>query len=287
MTEPTTITELKFNVFHLGIVEIFRAIQGHGCRFGAFTLGMCAIDAMAFLAFANNENFEKDTEEPGRQGFVTWVKENMPNYNCTVGKYPKSEVLHRLRCGLVHAMGYPAEREKKKGTPKKKKGTPIDIKAWRYTHDEPDAHWSTFNNQEGYVLNLDSFLAELTIGGYVFFKRLEEKEQQDPSHVQYILRENAPKISYVCIGKDRKYKNISRFAEIPINISDPPSEQEVALQEVLEYLDADDFDPNDTEKLTDKIRKMYPPKPENRERKTRTEQNTGPFSDQSSLYTGR
>lgn len=81
-------------LFSTAIADIYRAIRG-GCLMGAFTLSMCAIDAMAYLRDA------LPSSNPG-PNFKTWVADWMVPLN----KDCRPAVTWALRCGLVHTYGY-------------------------------------------------------------------------------------------------------------------------------------------------------------------------------------
>jgi hypothetical protein len=212
---------------------------------------MCVIDALAFLAYAHTPLCHPDRQdEPGRKGFVAWVDEHMPNYgaNQKIGLYKKSAILYRLRCGLVHALGYPADKR----TP-----DTIPIEGWKYTHNHPEHHWATTEEQNVYCLNLESHLAEVTIGAYRFFQQLEDAERADPEKVAHILQENAPHISYVRVGGT--YKQLNHFADIPFRTDGFSSEQARAPRAIMQYLDSDDVRPDHVEKLAKMIAALYGP----------------------------
>jgi hypothetical protein len=126
---PASITELKFQFFHTGIADIYRAIQGQektGCRFSAFILSMCSIDAMAFLEYGESAKGEE---------FQKWVDAYMPNYkDQMISGEKKSCILWTLRCGLAHAHGFSKSRNGKfyKGS---------------YKDGDPDSHWNDDPNK--------------------------------------------------------------------------------------------------------------------------------------------
>lgn len=237
---PTSITELKFQFFHTGIADIYRAIQGPektGCRFSAFTLSMCSIDAMTFLKYG---------ESAGGDEFKDWVEEYMPNYEkdqkIKEHLIEKSRILWALRSEMVHAHGFSKARDGKfyKGN---------------YKDNDPDSHWKIEETGNDVLcpLNLESHLAEVTLGAYQFFKRLEKPENSKT--VQNILRKKgtASKISYVQVGGEMRdithfiHENLLRGLRLP-------------AEEVMKYLDylerenLTDVQSNHVNTLTDKIR---------------------------------
>ena len=162
---------LKQCFFDTAIADIYRAMRG-GSLIGAFTLSMCSIDAMAYLADTLpgegiRKNFEKWTQD--------WITTPL-NSKCS------PETLYAVRCGLVHTYGY-AERMKA-----------IGIQGFSLTHNHPDQHWS-HPKPDTVVLNLDSLVAEVTVAAYDFFGQLQRNET-DAHRIQSII-ERAGRLIYV------------------------------------------------------------------------------------------
>jgi hypothetical protein len=139
----------------------------------------------------------------------------------------------------VHALGY-SDRAAKTSKEEDR------ITKYGYTHDEPHRHWKP--NVEGgvtqsysYTLNLDSFVAEVTVGAYEFFTQLETQEATDPTHVKAYLM-NAEKIVYVSGAPPKHFADINGLY--------PPT------RETLAYLDTGH---PDVVTLRSKIREIYPP----------------------------
>ncbi len=146
-------------LFDTIIGDIYRAIRGRSLL-GAFTLSMCAIDAMAHLGNA---------DEQGRIKFEHWAE----TWMCPLNNHIEPEVLYAIRCGLVHTHGV-SERMKKI---REKSGM-------NFTHNNPDQHWKRVNNCH-YTLNLESHVAEVTIAAVHFFRHLAE--EADDGYINGIL----------------------------------------------------------------------------------------------------
>jgi len=150
----TDLKEVKLRFFDMAIGDILRAIRGQSLM-GAFTLSMCAIDAMAYLRHAvpgnrNRENFER------------WVADWMVPLN---GRCLPS-ILYALRCGLVHTYGYANAMQK------------CSLVGFRYVHNKPSQHWAE-PSPGYYVLNLDSHVAEVCIAASRFFDDVILQAQKD------------------------------------------------------------------------------------------------------------
>lgn len=143
----TDVSGVKYRFFDMAIADISRAIRGRSLM-GAFTLSMCAIDAMAYI--------RKPLPKKGpRENFKKWVNDWMVplNGNC------RPDVLYALRCGLVHTYGY-AEAMRKCG-----------LHAFNYVHNHPQDHWDQ-PVAGSYVLNLETHVAEVTVAAFKFFDDL-------------------------------------------------------------------------------------------------------------------
>jgi hypothetical protein len=143
----TDLSDVKYRFFDMAVADIIRAIRGKSLM-GAFTLSMCAIDAMAYLRNAlpskrSAENFRK------------WVEDWMVplNGNC------RPDVLYALRCGLVHTYGY-AEAMQRCG-----------LLGYEYVQNQPQDHWGQ-PAANRYVLNLETHVAEVTVAAFKFFDDL-------------------------------------------------------------------------------------------------------------------
>lgn len=145
MTVDLQLAERLF--FHMAIADFFRAIRGRS-HMGAFTLSLCAIDAMAYLRDAL-------PDEGSGENFREWVRSwILPlNADCV------PDVLWALRCGLVHTYGFSDAMRK------------CGIQAVRYAHNEPKLHWKQ-QAPNFYVLSLDCHVAEVTIAAFRFFDDL-------------------------------------------------------------------------------------------------------------------
>jgi len=146
--------EVKLRFFGMAIGDILRAIRG-GSLMGAFTLSVCAIDAMAYVrgALPSSRN---------RANFENWVVDWMVPLNSRC----RPDVLYALRCGLVHTYGY-ARAMKKCG-----------LVGFEYVHDRPAEHWD--EPIRGYWrLNLDSHAAEVCIAAFRFFDGVTRQAQKD------------------------------------------------------------------------------------------------------------
>ena len=155
----TDLKEVKLRFFGMAIADILRSMRGRSLM-GAFTLTMCAIDALAYLRGAlpskrNRENFEN------------WVTDWMVPLNSRC----RPDVLYALRCGLVHTYGY-AEAMQRCG-----------LVGFEYVHDRPAEHWD--QPMRGYWrLNLDSLVAELCVAAFRFFDGVSRQAEQDPAFAE-------------------------------------------------------------------------------------------------------
>ncbi len=147
-----TLQQVKHSFLELAIGGIYQAIKG-GSYMGGFILGACAIDTMGFLQFGNSNSMGMGSR------YRMWCKKWLQPVNPQVN--PK--VLYELRSGLVHSYGYSHPPKHK---PQAK------ITNYTYTRYQPERHWES--DEEGhYTLNLETFVAEVTVAGYNFFKDLE------------------------------------------------------------------------------------------------------------------
>ena len=153
---------VKFCFFGVVIRDIYRAIRG-GALIGAFAQSMCTIDALAHLY--NTVSGKRNTGK----NFTRWVEDWLVPLNNRC----KPDVTYAIRCGLVHTSGY-SDALKKCG-----------IDKIVYTHDKPDQHW-TQPELDTYVLNLDSHVAELTVGAYNFLDRLNGLYDTDKELVERV-----------------------------------------------------------------------------------------------------
>lgn len=143
----TDVSGVKYRFFDMAIADIIRAIRGRSLM-GAFTLSMCAIDAMGYLRNA------LPSDKPG-PNFRRWVEDWMVPLNSDC----RPDVLYALRCGLVHTYGY-ANAMRKCG-----------MRGFSYAHDRPADHWAE-TPPHYYTLNLDSHVAEVTVAAFKFFDDL-------------------------------------------------------------------------------------------------------------------
>lgn len=147
----------------MSIADFFRAIRG-GSFIGAFTQSMCSIDAMAYL-------YNALPSEKNRKNYEKWVKDFIVplNQDC------EPQILYAIRCGLVHTYGY-SERMKQ-----------VKMKAVQFTHNDPKSHWNQKKPKE-YILNLESHLAEVTIGAIKFFHELKSICMSNPIRAKEIVK---------------------------------------------------------------------------------------------------
>src|SRR5659263_314686 len=156
--------------FQMAIADICRAIKGKSLM-GAFTLSMCAIDAMGYLYHAD----PKDKVEENFTGWTRkWITDNINN-KCN------PNVLYALRCGHVHTYGF-ADKMKKVG-----------VKKHSYVHDQPERHWQ-MESTGCYTLNLDSLVAEVAVGGFKFF----DKSKIDTNRLKMLMKiyQDKPPLSF-------------------------------------------------------------------------------------------
>lgn len=155
----TDVSAVKYRFFDMAIADIIRAIRGESLM-GAFTLSMCAIDAMAYLRDAL-------PSQGSGENFTHWAEEWMVPLNGSC----RPDVLWALRCGLVHTYGYSRAMEK------------CGIKGYWYVHDKRTEHW-TRPQPNTYVLNLDSHVAELAVAAFGFFDCLAKMTADDAAFAQ-------------------------------------------------------------------------------------------------------
>jgi hypothetical protein len=143
----TDVSGVKYRFFDMAIADIIRAIRGRSL-IGAFTLSMCAIDAMACIRY-------RPTKRGYGENFKKWVEDWVVplNGNC------RPDVLYALRCGLVHTYGY-AQAMRKCG-----------VHGFDYVDGQPQHHWDQ-RVANRYVLNLESHVAEVTVAAFKFFDDL-------------------------------------------------------------------------------------------------------------------
>lgn len=162
---------LKYCFFGTSIRDIYRAIRG-ASLLGAFTLSVCSVEAMAYLyeplpGKGTKENFKKWVED--------WITRNI-NKKCL------PDVIYGFRCGLVHTYGYSDALEK------------CGVEKIIYTHNKPDSHWEK-PEPTCYTVNLESLVAEITVGAYHFFDRLRVICQTNKMEDELIRR--AHNLTYV------------------------------------------------------------------------------------------
>lgn len=149
--------------FHMAVTDFFRAIRG-GCYMGAFTLSVCAIDAMAYL---RNALPKKGTGANFRHWVDRWI---VPlNSECV------PDVLWAVRCGLVHNYGYSDAMNA------------CGVLGVRYAHNDPNHHWE----QEAlniYTLSLDCHIGEVTIAAFRFFDKLASVCANDATLEKEVMR---------------------------------------------------------------------------------------------------
>jgi len=143
----TDFSLIERSFFSTAIADTCRAIRG-GSYMGAFTLSMCAIDAMAYLRNAL-------PSKGSRANFMTSVQDWIVPLN----KACRPDVIWALRCGLVHTYGY-ANAMRNCG-----------MRGYWYTNDRPADHWGE-TAPDYYTLNLDSHVAETTVAAFNFFESM-------------------------------------------------------------------------------------------------------------------
>ena len=160
---PTDIAAVKNSFFNMAIADIIRAIRGRSLM-GAFTLSMCAIDAMAYLRCPLPKRRSADN-------FRRWVRDWMVPLNSRC----LPDVLYALRCGLVHTYGYATAMQK------------CGVHGFDYVHDQPQRHWDQPITGY-YALNLESHVSEVTLGAFRFFDDLALLCSQDSTLDQEVER---------------------------------------------------------------------------------------------------
>jgi hypothetical protein len=181
---------IKRSFFNTSIADIYRAIDGN-CLTGAYTLLFCSMDALAIIEADEDKPGEDETCQACKQTlnqtprvcddcnqiipssqagkiFRNWCKKWIVK---SVGQNDCDEqFLYELRCGLVHAHGLGSSLRHRVG--------------FHLSHDMPQDHWHPLpisNDAEakglkpGFVLNLESFLAEYAVAAWNFFADIETK----------------------------------------------------------------------------------------------------------------
>lgn len=141
--------------FHMAIADFFRAIRGK-CYMGAFTLSVCAIDAMAYLAKALPD-----------EGIGASFKHSVERWLVPLNNKCVPDVLWAVRCGFVHTYGFSEAMAN------------CGIQAVRYAHNAPKLHWEQ-HAPDFYILSLDRHIAEVTVAAFRFFDDLASICQNDP-----------------------------------------------------------------------------------------------------------
>lgn len=178
---------IRRSFFNTSIADIYRAIDG-GSLVGAYTLLFCSLDALANMDSSESSNKEDCCDTCGqkksdvalvctectkprpasdagkifRNWCDKWIKKEAGQKNC------RAQFLYELRCALVHAHGMGKNMKRTYG--------------YQLQHDMPSNHWKQMpvpkrlaehDLQPGYVLNLESFLAEYVCAAWKFFEAME------------------------------------------------------------------------------------------------------------------
>lgn len=158
-TVSTHLSIVKHCFFDMAVADIVRAIRGRSLM-GAFTLSMCAIDAMAYL---RNALPNRGT----RLNFIKWAED----WIVPVNEDCRADVLYALRCGLVHTSGYAGAMQA------------CGLQGFRYVNNKPSEHW-TQPQPNTYVVNLDTHVAEVIVAAFAFFDELSSMCAVDPGVAQ-------------------------------------------------------------------------------------------------------
>lgn len=183
--KPLPVDMVRRSFFNTSVADIYRAVDGQS-MLGAFTQLLCSLDAMSQLCESDKDTQATSTVESctschrpkasietcrecgqalpdtalGRT-FRRWIRDWLRKHS---DYKPDEQFLYELRCGLVHAHG----------------GGP----AFSLTHGHPEQHWNGLvrlaHQQKGYILNLDSILAEYTLAVSSCFDDLEPHWSEDP-----------------------------------------------------------------------------------------------------------
>ena len=213
--------------FDMAIADILRAIRGRSLM-GAFTLSMCAIDIMAYLR-------DVLPGEGTKQNFVKWVDDYMVPLNAAC----RSDVLYALRCGLVHTYGFADAMEK------------CGLDAFAFVHSQPRHHW-TQPTPNGYVVNLEDHVAEVTVAAFRFFDDLSSSAAKDPVLAQAVDGRMNRLVSFLYLYESPVVD--SRRPTIPVLVT-PPAK---AFKEMDPALVTLDERVPDVVRLADDIRTIYP-----------------------------
>jgi hypothetical protein len=178
---------IRRSFFNTSIADIYRAIDG-GSLVGAYTLLLCSLDALANIASSEADEGadacgtcgQKRTDKVSicsecdkpraasdagkvfRTWCEKWLKEEAGQKNC------RPQFLYELRCALVHAHGAGKNMTR--------------VFGYQLQHDMPSNHWkpmhipkklAELDLQPGYILNLESLLAEYVFAAWKFFQAME------------------------------------------------------------------------------------------------------------------
>jgi len=193
---------VRRSFFNTSIADIYRAIDG-GSVVGAYTLLFCSLDALANVASAEADDSGTNhcqacgqrtdipmqscgecsqPRPPSDAGKIfrgwceRWIKKEQNQKNC------RSQFLYELRCALVHAHGMGKNMK--------------SVYGYQLQHDLPTNHWkqipvpaklAEYNLRPGYVLNLESLLAEYVLGAWKFFVSLESTWDHDRQAIKQRL----------------------------------------------------------------------------------------------------
>jgi hypothetical protein len=163
--------EIRYGFFGHAIADIYKAIKGQS-YIGAFTLSMCTISALAEIEWSNNNQdlvdndgnftisrnklisgYNKMDKTIFQDWLKRWIVDTGINSQLDVG------MLYVLRNILVHSYG----------------ATDLlntsDSTNYLFMRDEPHLHCD--NTNRIYKLNLESLVAEITLGADQFFTEMK------------------------------------------------------------------------------------------------------------------
>jgi len=164
--KPLKPTYLRYSFFNTSVADVYRAMNG-GCLLGSFVLLFCSMDAMSqiYASQSLDDESEKKICDTCQQpiplikignSFRKWIRTFLKKES----PYVEPQFLYELRCGLVHAHGSQI-------------GSRLN---YSLTHRQPELHWNGLvnpQNEKGYILNLESMLAEYVLATANCFDVLE------------------------------------------------------------------------------------------------------------------
>lgn len=188
------VDDYKRKFFDSSVADILRAIHG-GSLIGGFTLTFCSIGALSEIY--RNGDFAESRRKASHPGCLLSLlkKSNVPlemEGNAAVNlsnfyrkwvqkwfkkagrKKPHEWFLYAVRCALTHTYGPSDELQRNK------------ISGYSLQHRKPELHLTSAAKKQadtefkpGYVLNLETFVAEFIVAACCFFDDMDNLNGED------------------------------------------------------------------------------------------------------------